>query len=565
LFFHGGDPPGFASEPKLKVMKHFLFAIIGASLLLGACNKEKTMTDLIVKNATVYTVDSLFSKVQSFAVSNGKIVAAGSNHSILSAYDAKEIIDLKGKFVYPGFIDAHCHFYGYGLNLGIADLAGSASTDEVIKRLRERYPSGSEGWITGRGWDQNLWEGQAYPDKEILDRIFPDNPVYLRRIDGHAAWVNSEALRRAGINENTSVDGGSFVTNDGSLTGILIDNAMSLIEAAIPAPSESQSTQALREAESRCFAVGLTAVGDAGLPFNIVTLIDSLQKKGQLKIRINAMLDPSDDNMAGFVQKGPYHTDHLTVRSIKLYADGALGSRGARMKLPYSDDPENKGLWVSDRERLEKICSIAYNSGYQVATHCIGDDANKRMLDVYASFLQGKNDRRWRIEHAQIVAPEDMALFGDYNIIPSVQTTHATSDMGWAAERLGADRMKGAYAYHDLLLQNGWLPNGSDFPVEDINPLYGFYAGIARKDRNGKPEGGFQTENALSRKEALMAMTIWAAKASFDEDNRGSIEVGKFADFVVTGEDIMKAPEERLFDIKVEETWLGGERVMGEK
>jgi len=266
-----------------------------------------------------------------------------------------------------------------------------------------------------------------------------------------------------------------------------------------------------------------------------------------------------------YIQKGPYHTDHLTVRTIKLYADGALGSWGAKMKAPYDDDPGNSGLWLTDSARLEKVCRVAYNSGYQVATHCIGDAANKRMLDIYGSLLEGSNDRRWRIEHAQVVDPEDMVLFGRYNIVPSVQSTHATSDMGWAAGRIGEERMKGAYAYHDLLLQNGWLPNGSDFPVEDINPLYGFFAAVARKDRTGDPEGGFQKENALSREEALKAMTIWAARASFDETNRGSIEPGKFADFVVTGEDLMKAPEEKLFKIRVEQTWVGGEQVSGER
>jgi len=542
-------------------MKKFTILIILAVLGLTGCNKHQTMTDLIIKNATVYTVDSLFSKAQAFAVTNGKIVATGSERSILRNYKAAKVIDMKGKYIYPGFIDAHCHFYGYGLTLRTADLTGSRSPEEVVDRLRSFYASSSDGWITGRGWDQNLWENQAYPDKDILDQAFPGRPVYLRRIDGHAAWINSVALERAGITELTSTEGGSFLKKDGKLSGILIDNAVNFMENALPAISNEVREQALLQAEKNCFAVGLTGVGDAGLPFEVVGCIDSMQAAGKLRMRINAMLDPSDDNMAGYVQKGPYITDHLTVRTIKLYADGALGSRGARLKADYSDDPGNRGLLVTDPERLEKICRIAYNAGYQVATHCIGDEANLLVLTIYGTLLEDRNDLRWRIEHAQVVDPADMQLFGRYSIIPSIQTTHATSDMFWAGERLGAERMSGAYAYHDLLLENGWLPNGSDFPVENINPLYGFYSAVARKDHEGRPEGGFQPENALSREEALKAMTIWAAAASFDEDSRGSLEPGKFADFVVCDEDLMEVPEDRLFGIKVLETWLGGELV----
>ncbi len=521
------------------------------------------MTDLIIKNATVYTVDSLFSKADAFAVSDGRIVATGSNRSIEKQYTAKKVIDMKGRFIYPGWIDAHCHFYGYGLSLKTADLTGSASAEEVVQRIKEFCPEAEGNWITGRGWDQNLWETKDYPDRRLLDEAFPSTPLFLRRIDGHAAWVNSEALRRAGISEETRIEGGTFLKRDGRLTGILIDNAVDFVDSRIPPPGRSGMEEAYSAAEKNCLAKGLTSVGDAGLSFAEVMLADSMQKAGILKMRINAMLNPSDENMSGFIQNGPYSTDRLNVRTIKLYADGALGSRGARMKESYSDDPGNYGLWVTAPERMEKLCRIAYNTGYQVATHCIGDQANRTVLDIYGNLLQGHNDRRWRIEHAQIVDPADIPLFGKYSIIPSVQTTHATSDMGWAEVRIGPERMEGAYAYHDLLGQIGWIPNGSDFPVEDINPLYGFYAAVTRKDREGNPDGGFLYRNSLSREEALRAMTIWAAKASFDESNRGSLEPGKYADFVVTGEDLMQVPDENLFKIKVLQTWIGGEQLYG--
>jgi predicted amidohydrolase YtcJ len=276
---------------------------------------------------------------------------------------------------------------------------------------------------------------------------------------------------------------------------------------------------------------------------------------------MNTWLSPSEANFTHFVEKGPYQSDYLSVNTVKLFTDGALGSRGARMIEPYSDDPGNLGLYVTPLEELEKLCRRAYQNNFAVATHCIGDAANRETLKIYASILGGENDRRWRIEHAQIIHPDDFHYFGDYDIIPSVQTTHATSDMYWATDRVGSERMKGAYAFRQLLEQNGWLPNGSDFPVEQINPLFGYYAAVARKDHAGFPEGGFQPENAISREQALRAMTIWAARSGKEEDLKGSIEVGKLADLVVISTDLMSAPDEALFGIKVQSTYSGGELV----
>jgi len=537
--------------------------IISAAILMImiSCNTQKTQADLILTNGKVYTVDSEFSMAEAIAIKDHRIIALGSSKEILKGYFAEEVRDLEGKFVYPGWIDAHCHFFGYGMNLNAVDVAGTGSVEEIIevlKEFREKHPG---AWITGRGWDQNDWEVKEFPDKSMLDKHFPDTPVLLRRIDGHAAWANSLALKLAGVTAGSKVDGGTVMLSKGEPNGILIDNAIGLAASKIPAATKKEMIQALQQAEKNCFRVGLTSVFDAGLSKTVVQLIDSLHQAGALKIRMNTWLSPSSENFSYYVEKGPYRTDYLSVNTIKLFTDGALGSRGARMIEAYSDDPGNQGLYVTPLDILEKHCQRAYQNNFAVATHCIGDGANRETLKIYARILGGENDRRWRIEHAQIIHPDDFHYFGDYNILPSVQTTHATSDMYWAEERVGSERIKGAYAYKQLLAENGWLPNGSDFPVEQINPLFGFYAGVVRKDQAGYPEDGFQIENGISREEALRAMTIWAARSGFEEDLKGSIEAGKLADLVITDTDLMSAPDKKLFGIKVQATYSGGELV----
>ena len=467
----------------------------------------------------------------------------------------------EGAFVYPGWIDAHCHFFGYGMNLNQVDVAGTASVEEIIGALKEHHDRHPGSWITGRGWDQNDWEVKEFPHKSMLDKHFPDTPILLRRIDGHAAWANSKALELAGVDASTKVEGGSVMVKDGETTGILVDNAIGLVGRMAPEAGDGEIIAGLRQAQENCFAVGLTSVNDAGLSAHVVDLIHEQHEAGKLKIRINAWLSPSEENFSRFVEKGPWRTDRLSVNTLKLFADGALGSRGALMLEDYSDDPGNRGLQVTPTRQLEEYMRRAHEHDFAVATHCIGDGANRLTLELYAEILGGKNDRRWRIEHSQIIHPGDFHYFGDYSIVPSVQTTHATSDMYWAEDRVGPERIKGAYAYRDLLEENGWLPNGSDFPVEGINPLYGFYAAVARRDQQGWPEGGWQKENGLSREEALRAMTIWAAMAAFEEDLKGSLESGKLADFVITRKDLMTAPENELYSIAVESTWSGGEKV----
>jgi len=536
-----------------------VFPILLAGLL--SCRPMKKEVDLIVANGVIYTMNDTCPVAEAFAVKDHRIAAVGNRREIINKYRSDHVIDLNGRFVYPGWIDAHCHFHGYSLTLGEAALAGSSSPEEIIALITEHHRKYPATWLTGRGWDQNDWEVKEFPDKAMLDAHFRDIPVMLRRIDGHAAWVNSKALEMAGITSSTRVEGGDVIIKNGEPSGILIDNAIDLVGSLVPSADSSDVVNALLRAEENCFSVGLTSLHDAGLGSDIIEIIDALQKEGRLKMRINAMLSPSEENIRKYVEKGPVQNDYLTIGTIKLYADGALGSRGALLTEPYTDDPGNRGLRLTPEEDLIRYCKKAFEKNFQVATHCIGDEGNRMMLKIYSDILGGRNDRRWRIEHAQIIHPEDIPLFGIFNIVPSVQPTHATSDMYWAEERLGRERMAGAYAYKELLGQNGWIPAGSDFPVEDINPLYGFYAAVARKDFEGYPEKGFLPENALSREEALKSMTIWAAMAAFEENLKGSIEPGKLADFVITEKDIMAVPEEEIFKVRVTETYSGGEQV----
>jgi len=543
----------------MKVLQVALILLL--AVILIQCSSSTKEIDLLIFNGKIVTVDNQFSIAEGFAVNDGKIVEVGTKEELSEKYTAKKSVDLKGRYVYPGLIDAHCHFYGYGMNLRNADLTGTKSFEEIIEILKEHYQKLPSEWILGRGWDQNDWEIKEFPSKEKLDEAFPDIPVFIRRIDGHGAIANSEALKRANVTKETKIQGGDLILENGKLTGVLIDNAMGLVGKVIPGNSNKEIAIGLLQAQEDCFEVGLTAVFNAGLGKGVIELMDSLHKAGELKIRVNAWISPTEENFERFLYQGIYETDRLKVCAIKLFSDGALGSRGAKLIEPYSDDPGNSGLLVSNQEKLLDLCKLAYKYGYQVNTHCIGDSANRLMLHIYAEVLKEKNDRRWRIEHAQVIHPDDFQLFGKYSIVPSIQPTHATSDMYWAGDRLGPERVKGAYAYKQLLEQIGWIPDGSDFPVEDINPLYGFYAAVARKDLKGFPEDGYQTENALSREEALKAMTIWAAKSGFEETRFGSIEPGKFADFIILEEDLLSMNIDKVPAIKIIATYIQGEKV----
>ncbi len=528
--------------------------------LIMSCKPEKEKVDLIVKNATIYTVDSNFSTASTMIIDNGIIKALG-DQALLKEYEAAREVSLDGKYVYPGLIDAHCHFVGYSMNLRQVDLRGTKSFNQILTRLNKWNENKEVKWILGRGWDQNDWTQKEFPTNEKLNELFPNIPVFLRRVDGHAAIVNAKALEIAGIDANTNVKGGEVIINNGKPTGILVDNAMELVFKHLGEPVLSEKLKFLNQGAKNCYAVGLTTVADAGLPHSDIQLLDSLQRNGALKMQVYAMLSPTRKNFEQFMEHGIYETKRLHVHSVKLYADGALGSRGACMLEPYSDDPDNYGLLITDPEEMEHIARKAHNHNYQVNTHAIGDSANRLVLNLYGKILSEGNDRRWRIEHAQVINPDDFHLFGKYNIVPAINTTHATSDMYWADERLGQKRLKHAYAYRQLLEQNEWLCNGSDFPVEDINPLYGFYAAVARQDFEGYPENGFQKENALDRREALKAMTIWAAKSIFEAHKKGSLEPGKQADFVVLDKDIMSVDINQVPKVKILMTAIQGEVV----
>ena len=518
--------------------------------LMSSCT-QKTSVDLIVHNANIYTVDNDFSKAQAFAVKDGKFVAVGDEATIMRQYAATETIDAQGGAVYPGFMDGHCHFTGYGENLvRWADLKGCRSFDEVIERLKVHdslYPS---EWLLGRGWDQNLWEVAEFPDNTKLAEVFPNKKVLLTRVDGHAVLVSKEVLALANINENTKMDGGMAIVKDGRCTGVLLDNLADAAKALVPKMETAQRVQAFMKAQENCMGVGLTSVTDAGLDIATIELIDSLQQAGQLKMHVNAMVNPDDETMDHFMKQGVIDKERLTVRSVKIYADGALGSRGAKLLEPYTDDPENTGLIVESDDFYRHVCQKAYDASYQVCCHAIGDGGVRHILNIYSEHLKGQNDLRWRIEHSQVVDEADFQRYGDLSVIPSIQTTHCTSDMDWADERLG-DRIKNAYAYQQLLQQNGWLINGTDFPIEDISPIYTFYAAVARKHLDGTPAEGFQMENALTREQALRSITIWVAKGCFLEARKGSIEVGKDADFVILDRDIMTVAENEIPQTKV--------------
>lgn len=532
-------------------------------ILLAAC-KGKTAADTLFVNGTVYTVDSAFSKTEAVAVKEGKIIATGTTAELQQKFDAKETVDLQGKFMYPGFIDAHAHFYRYGLGLQTADLTGTTSWNDILQRLSE-FSKGlapAKGdWIIGRGWDQNDWAVKEFPTNEQLNKLFPDNPVILTRVDGHAAVVNDLALQQAGITAQTKLTGGDVFLVNGKPTGVLIDNAIDLVSTKIPAANEKQIKDALMAAQKNCFAAGLTTIVDCGIDYDDVLQIEKANASGDLKMRLYVMLSDAKKNYEAIFKRGKIKTDRLNVRSFKVYGDGALGSRGACLLEPYTDKAHHYGFLLSNPEHFDSVAAVLYNNQFQMCTHAIGDSGNRTILHIYGKYLKETNDLRWRIEHAQVVNENDFALFGKYSIVPSVQPTHATSDMYWAEERLGPKRVKGAYAFNDLLKQNGWIPLGTDFPVEDIDPLKTFYAAVFRKDAKGWPEQGYQTENALTREATLRGMTIWAARSNFEENEKGSIEKGKFADFVVLDTDLMTASFEQVLKTTVLKTICGGETV----
>ena len=536
--------------------KKFLIFLL---LLLTSCAEK---VDLILYNAEVFTSNDSSQLATSFAVKDGKFVYVGDD-SVISNYSSSNIINAEGLPVYAGFIDSHAHFYNLGFFIDQVDIKGTKSFEEVVQRVKDYDKLNNKKFIIGRGWDQNDWNNKSFPTNKLLNEAFPDKAVVLRRIDGHAYIVNNYALSIAGIDESSNIDGGEFIKSRGKLTGVLIDNAMRLIDNVIPAPTREESIKALLSAQDLAFENGLTTVSEAGISRKKIELIDSLQQSGILKIKIYAMIENGPD-VDYYLSQGPYKTDRLNVRSVKVYADGALGSRGASMINEYSD---KKGYYGIIRTPIDSIKSLAFKlagTKFQMNTHAIGDNANRIVLNAYRDALFNYRDPRWRVEHAQVLSEDDIELFNQ-KIIPSVQPTHATSDMYWLYDRIGKKRAEHAYAFQDLLEKSSVIAFGTDFPVEEISPMMTFYSATVRKDKDGYPEDGFQTENIMNRADALKAMTIFGAYANFEEDEKGSIEVGKYADFIILDNDLLSSPEASIPNTNIVATFINGELVFNRR
>ena len=540
-----------------------LLIILLSSVAFISCKvTTKEKADLLVINAKAYAVDSVFSSFEAMAIKEGKIISTGSSKEILEKYSAKDTLDAKGKFIFPGFIDAHCHFYNYGVGLQEVELTGTKSWREVLSKVSTYAAQSKNEWIIGRGWDQNDWDNKEFPTKLLLDSLFQNRPVMLTRVDGHAVIANSEALKRADFSIHTKISGGEIEIKNNQLTGILVDNACNKLQAAIPSTGEEKMRNALLEAQKNCFAVGLTTVDDAGLEKEVIDLIQKMYQEGTLKMRIYAMLSDNKKNEEAYLTKRPFKTDRLNVRGWKIYADGALGSRGACLMHPYSDKKETQGFLLNTPAYFAEQASKLAKNGWQMNTHCIGDSSNRLIVNLISNYIPEIGlDHRWRIEHSQVVSAEDLIKYGALQIIPSIQPTHATSDMYWLKDRLGNERAKTAYAYKDLLKAVGKVALGTDFPVESIDPLNTFFAAVFRKDKTGFPEKGFQMENALTREETIKGMTIWAAFANFEEREKGSLEKGKFADFILLDTDLMTCPENAVLKTQVLKTYVNGEQV----
>ena len=537
----------------MKKYKSYILIIL--SILNFSCNNE---VDLIIVNSEIYTANENNQIAKSIAVKDGKIIEV-SSENLVSKYKANEILDANGKTILPGFIDSHCHFYNLGLDQQVVDLRGTTSFEEIIERLIASDLNNQSDVILGRGWDQNDWDNKQFPVNTELNKVFKNKLVVLERIDGHAYIVNDNALELAGIDQNTLVRGGLVLLKDNKPTGVLIDAPMSMVDKVLPEKSIREKVNALKQAQEISFSYGLTTVSDAGLSTEIINVIDSLHKSEELKIKIYAMVSVSKNNIQRLKETGIIKTPKLNVRSFKVYGDGALGSRGAALKKPYCDDPHNYGFLRTDIKDLKYYANEIAGMGFQMNTHAIGDSTVSVLLKEYQKVLNDIEDPRWRIEHSQVVDLNEFELYND-KILPSVQPTHATSDMYWAYDRLGK-RIDGAYAFKDLLSQSKRIALGTDFPVEKVNPFHTFYSSIERKDLNGYPENGFQIENALTREETLKGMTIWGAYFNFEEDEKGTIEKGKSADFIIIDQNIMKIEADKIPYTKVLKTFVDGELV----
>ena len=547
-------------------MIRWLYIVLNTALIigLGAC-QSKPKADLMVYNARIYSCDSLCTVYEAMAVQNGRVLALGNADSLRSVYQFKQFKNLQSCVVYPGFIDAHCHFSGYAADMYKCSLKGSRSFDELLMRVKNYAKTASQEWIYGRGWDQTDWLPNDVLDFDRLNAAFPNRPVVLKRIDGHAMMVNQEALRRAGITAKTKIKGGCIELKNGIPTGLLIDNAMNPVEACIAPPPDSTWSRYLKTAQQHCLQLGLTGIQDCGVSTSTIRLLKSLYQKKELVLNNYVLVRDAPEELSYWLNQKPLKVNGLKVGGFKLYADGALGSRGACLKQAYSDEGMQKGFFLQPLDSIRQKLRRIQNSPYQVCTHAIGDSANGTVLLLYQEFMPQAHTNRWRIEHAQVIDQSINSLLLWKKIIPSVQPTHALSDRNWAEARLGQTRMQGAYAYKTLLRHAGLLALGTDFPVEEINPLHTFLAAVFRKDAKGLPNNGYRVEESISRTEALLGMTRWAAYASFSEGDLGSLEPGKQADFIVSAVDLIRDTESKIMRFEVLETYLQGKLVYQKK
>lgn len=545
-------------------------SVLAVSVMLLAVRPAHAQADWVLHNARIYTMDAEQPEAEALAIRGNRLLMVGSDRDVLGAYPDVRRVDAEERTVVPGFIDAHAHLMELGESLIRVDLVGTASKTEVVERLEdfaEELPD--DAWLTGRGWDQNDWPEPDFPARQDLDDAFPERPVWLTRIDGHAAWANTAALEAVGLDTLRAMEdpaGGAIVRNeDGAPTGVFIDAAMGIVERVVPDPSDAERDRALELALEETARYGLTGVHDAGVNRATVERYRRFIDAGQFNLRVYAMIGGRGETFDHFCEAGPLrnYADRLAVRSVKFYIDGALGSRGAALLDDYADDPGNRGLLQQRPEAFRENVRAALRCGFQVNTHAIGDRGNRIVLDTYAAVQDrlGATLGRHRVEHAQILAPGDFPRFAALDVIASMQPTHATSDMYWAENRLGPDRIEGAYAWRSLLDRGARLAFGSDFPVEAVNPLLGFYAAVTRQDAERYPEGGWHSEERLTRREALRGFTLDAAYATFQEDDLGALAPGTLADFVILSRDIMKVPPFQILDTEVVATYLGGERI----
>jgi predicted amidohydrolase YtcJ len=541
-----------------------------AAPLIGQGATQQAPADLIVTNARIYTVDESRPVVEAFAVRGGRVAFAGDARGALALKGPQtRVLDLGGRTVIPGMVDAHGHVSGLGSALAIVDLTGASSYDEIIARVAAKAKTVAPGvWVTGRGWDQNRWADTRFPSHEKLSAAVPNNPVLLERVDGHANLANKKAMEAAGVTASTKDPVGGRIEHlaDGSPSGVFVDNAQPMTERVVPATSHDELKRQVMNAIAEAQRWGLTGVHDAGESQEVLDIYEELGKAGQINSRIYAMIGDDSAAIARAMARGPQSALYggtLWIRSIKLYADGAMGSRGAAMLEPYADDPANIGLLKSTQAHLQAVSIAALRSGFQVCTHAIGDRGNRVALDAYQAALAAVPvaDHRFRIEHAQNLHYADIPRFAQLGVIPSMQPSHQSSDMYWVGTRLGASRLVEAYPWRSLLNTGIVIPGGSDFPVERVNPLISFHAAVSRQDANNYPPGGWQPEQRMTREEALKSMTIWPAFAAFQEHELGSLTAGKYADFTVLDQDIMRAPVETILNTHVVSTWVGGKMV----